>query len=269
MELSIPLVFSAVLLALVLVFAMVRPHRWPEVVVAAPAALLLLAAGVVTPEQAWAEIRELLPVTGFLAAVLVLARLCDDEGLFRAAGAAMSRLSRGDPRRLLGGVFVLAAVTTAVLSLDATVVLLTPVVLATARAMSLPPKPHAYATVHLSNSASLLLPVSNLTNLLAFGAAGISFGMFAAVMAVPWLAVIAIEYLILRVFFARDLVPGPPVEHEKVAFPVFAIVVPARLVTGRDQLGTDRGDSELADEIDENSGRSPRSGVRRDRVPHR
>jgi signal transduction histidine kinase len=51
--------------------------------------------------------------------------------------------------------------------------------------------------------------------------------------------------------------------------PVFAIVVPARLVTGRDQLGTDRGDSELADEIDENSGRSPRSGVRRDRVPHR
>ncbi|AFR48421.1 MULTISPECIES: sensor histidine kinase [Gordonia] len=51
--------------------------------------------------------------------------------------------------------------------------------------------------------------------------------------------------------------------------PVFAIVVPARLVTGREHFGTDRGDTELAVGIDEKSGRSADSGVRRDRVPHR
>ena len=80
----------------------------------------------------------LLPVVGFLAAVLVLAQLCDDEGLFRAAGAAMAKSADGDTRRLLTKVFVIGAVTTAVLSLDATVVLLTPVVLATTRALWVP-----------------------------------------------------------------------------------------------------------------------------------
>jgi hypothetical protein len=38
--------------------------------------------------------------------------------------------------------------------------------LAAARA-GVRPKPHVYACTHLANSASLLLPVSNLTNLLA------------------------------------------------------------------------------------------------------
>ena len=64
----------------------------------------------------------------------------------------------------------MASVVTAVLSLDATVVLLTPVVFATAYRIGVRAKPHVYACTHLANSASLLLPVSNLTNLLAFTA---------------------------------------------------------------------------------------------------
>src|SRR5258708_23592463 len=98
----------------------------------------------------------------------------DDEGLFEAAGAAMARGHVGS-RRLLRQVFVIAPVITAVLSLDATVVLLTPVVLTTVRRLPAPVRPHAYATAHLANAASLLLPVSTLTNLLAFPAANASF----------------------------------------------------------------------------------------------
>ena len=51
--------------------------------------------------------------------------------------------------------------------------LLTPVVFATAARMGARPRPHVYACTHLANSASLLLPVSNLTNLLAFSASGL------------------------------------------------------------------------------------------------
>src|ERR1051326_7664241 len=54
-------------------------------------------------------------------------------------------------------------------------------------------RPHLYACTHLANSASLLLPVSNLTNLLAFAASGLAFGRFAALMAVSWLAAIGRE----------------------------------------------------------------------------
>ena len=193
---------------------------------AVPAAVLLLLLGVLPLSQAGAEARSLAPTIGFLAAVLVLADLCDRYGLFEAAGTWMATGSRGKPVTLLALVFVVASVVTAVLGLDATVLLLTPVVLTTVARLRLRARPHAYACTHLANSASLLLPVSNLTNLLAFRASGLSFARFGATMALPWLAAIAVEWIVLRRFFATDLVGRSEIEvTTPLPVPVFASVV--------------------------------------------
>jgi arsenical pump membrane protein len=225
---------ALLLLAAVLAFAMIQPKGLSEATVAVPAAGVAVALGIVGPADALAQVRDLGSTVGFLAAILVLAHLADAEGAFRWIGDRLASSSRGRPRRLLTVVFAAAAVTTAVLSLDATVVLLTPVVFGTAARLRLRAKPHVYACTHLANSASTLLPVSNLTNLLAFGASGLSFLGFTALMAVPWLASLVVEYLAFRWFFATDLTGSaePAVALATRGAPRFALTILALTFAG-------------------------------------
>jgi len=199
------LAVALVVLAVTLAVAVASPPYVSEAVAAGAGAVLLVVVGAIGLSGAGDALRALGPTVGFLAAMLVIAEGCRRDGLFDAMGVVMARGSAGSPRRLLAFVFVTAAAITAVLSLDATIVLLTPVVFATAARMRSSAKPQVYACAHLANSASLLLPVSNLTNLLAFHASHLSFLRFAALMVLPTAAAVGVEWLVFTRFFAEDL----------------------------------------------------------------
>jgi arsenical pump membrane protein len=174
------------------------------------------------------------PTVGFLAALLVVADGCRRAGLFEAIGELIAIGSRGRPPRLLAMVFAAASITTVVLSLDATIVLLTPMVLATAAKLRSDPRPHLYACTHLANSASLLLPISNLTNLIAFHDSRLSFLRFGGLMALPWLAALLIEWAVLRSAFADELDTAPigAVVERAGAIPAFPVSVVALMLAG-------------------------------------
>ena len=207
-----------------------RPH---PVAVAVPGAILLALVGAVGWPDAEQAVREIAPTVAFLVLILLLAHLAAGEGLFAWAGAVTARRSGPSAERLLARVVLLAAAVTAVLSLDATAVLLLPVVIATAARMGAHARPHAWATGHLANSASLLLPVSNLTNLLAFAATGLTFLHFTGLMLGPWLAAVAVEYLVLRWLFRADLTtPATAVPAEVPPAPRLALSVVGLTVVG-------------------------------------
>jgi arsenical pump membrane protein len=196
---AVPVVALLVLLAV----AYLHPPEWVEAVVAVAAAGAALATGRLTPDDLGAERDHLVPVVLFLMAVLVVAECCRAAGLFTAIGTRFA--SAGDHQRIFALVFAVAAVTTVALSLDATVVLLTPIVLATAAATRVSAGPLQLVCVRLANSASLLLPVSNLTNLLAMPRLDLGFGRFALLMAPVWLTTLGLEYAVHRLWFRDDL----------------------------------------------------------------
>ncbi|MEO3938915.1 SLC13 family permease [Dermatophilaceae bacterium Soc4.6] len=149
-----------------------------------------------------------LPVLGFLVAITVVAEASDLAGVFDVAAHWAARAGRQRVWALWLLVVGLACVCTIVLSLDTTAVLLTPVAVTVARQVGLPPLPFAMTTLWLANTASLLLPVSNLTNLLALhrlGALGVGQAGYLRLAWAPALAAIAATVVLLALRHRRAL----------------------------------------------------------------
>jgi arsenical pump membrane protein len=95
-------VLTVTALVAMLVVAFLHPPAWVEVLVGVAAAGVVLACGAVDVSGAAEQVRLLLPVAGFLVAILVVAEMCAAEGVFAAVGGIVARAARGSPRRMLG-----------------------------------------------------------------------------------------------------------------------------------------------------------------------
>lgn len=151
-------------------------------------------------EQAW-------PPFVLVIGLLLIGLVASEDGLFEAVGARIARTRLGS-RGLLIALLGLVAVVTAVLNLDTAVVFMTPVLVHAARRRGLDERPFLYGSVFMANAASILLPGSNLTNLLVlsrhpFGGVGFALSMLPA-----WLAACALTAAFMT--FAFRLGKGAP-----------------------------------------------------------
>ncbi|GGR96348.1 arsenic transporter [Micromonospora fulviviridis] len=179
--------------------------------------VLCVLTGLLPRADAEATVRRIVPILIFLGTVVVLAELTAVAGVFDAFAARVAITARGSYRALFWLCVGFASVTTIALNLDTTAVLLTPVMIALARKLGVPPTPLAMTTVWLANTASLLLPVSNLTNILASDRIGLEPVPWAARMWWPQLVAIVITMVLLWWWYWRParagadpFVPPPP-----------------------------------------------------------
>lgn len=224
-------------------FKKLRSIALPALLFAAGAAFL--AAGLLP----WSDFLQLadrtVPILLFVVAMTIVTELADEAGIFRVVTDWIARLGvarDGYAKVWVLWLFVVAlsTVSTIFLSLDSTAVLVTPVVVLLAIHAKIPPLPFALTTVWLANTGSLLLPVSNLTNLLAQHQLHTSPAGFAALVWAPALVGVAVPAALLWLAFRKDLrgrfrpLPARPVRDRPLlitAAVTLLVLLPA-LVSG-------------------------------------
>lgn len=122
-----------------------------------------------------------------VAGLVLVGYLAAEDGLFRAAGDFLARRFP-DGRALFAGSAALVVVVSATLNLDTSVAFLAPVMVQTSRRRGHDETILLSACLLLSNAGSLLLPGSNLTNLIVLGHLRLSGSQFAARMGPAWIA---------------------------------------------------------------------------------
>jgi arsenical pump membrane protein len=209
---------AIVITAATLLGMLARPWGRSEAFFAGIGGAAMLATTAVSPSAAWREVDRSADVLLFLLGMMIVTAVVETSGVFDYLAEGCARLARGSGPLLLANIFVLGAVVTALLSLDAMIIVMTPVIYALTVRRRLDPIPYLFACAFVANTGSLLLPISNLTNLLAFSDLGLSFGAFAERMWLPAVCAVVANYIVFRWLF-RERVPARFDRRSEFALP--------------------------------------------------
>lgn len=184
---------------------LVRPRGIPEYIWVCSGAAVLVITRLLSAEAALSAVLKGTEVYLFLFGMMALAELARDEGVFDWIADVAMRHAAGSSARLFLLIYVTGTVVTALLSNDATAVVLTPAVLATVRRARVSPKPYLFACAFVANAASFLLPISNPANLVVYGRQLPPLGAWVRIFLVPSLIAIVTTYFLLRFVSRRDV----------------------------------------------------------------
>lgn len=178
-----------------------RLGRYPlsRSVTAATGAAVLIVFGIVTPQRALdsMSVQTLLLLFGMLVHVAALAQ----SGFYQWAATKLVETA-ATPRRLTLGALVVSAVLSALALNDATVLLLTPVLVVAADEGGVDPVPSVLAVIFGANIGSVATPLGNPQNAYILAVSGLTTTEFVAT-----LAPVAIVCLIVAALFLLPITP--------------------------------------------------------------
>lgn len=184
---------------------LLRPRKIAEAYWVCGGGILLVLPRLIPLHQAAHAVYEGLDVYLFLIGMMILAELAREEGVFDWVADVAAQHARNSPGRLFVLIYLVGTLVTALLSNDATAVVLTPAVLAVVRRAKVDPKPYLLACAFVANAGSFVFPISNPANLVIFDQHMPPLGMWLRIFLLPSAASILVTFLCLRWASRREL----------------------------------------------------------------
>jgi arsenical pump membrane protein len=228
-------VLAVALLVLAVAGALLRPRGLPAWVAPVGAALVVLAARMITLSSARSAVRPLAAPLAFVLFAVPLAALLDQVGVFEELASFAARTPR-----VVGACWIIAAAVVALLNLDAAVVLLTPLYARTARIVGLDPVMLAFQPVLLAMLASTVLPVSNLTNLIVASHFSLTSSDFLVHGLVPSVVASTVGWFVYRLVYPTrptGAIAARPINRRVLTVGGAAIAVFLLLLVGGEHFG--------------------------------
>lgn len=207
---------TAAVAAAALLGMLLRPFRWNEAWWPAGGAAVLVLTGLVPLRVAATSLARGTDVFLFLIGMMALAEFARQEGVFAWIASHAVRAAGRSRARLLLLVYGAGVLTTAFLSNDATIVVLTPAVIEAVRRTDARPYPYVFACALVANAASFVLPIANPSNLLFFADKIPRLGLWFASFGLASIASVVLTYAALAFVFRRDAA-APLVVNDGVA----------------------------------------------------
>jgi arsenical pump membrane protein len=146
-----------------------------------------------------------------LIELMVISTFLDDYGFFEYCAVKAMRLAGGDTRKLFTYTYAVTCLITAFTSNDIAILTLTPIILKFCRRAGLNAKPFMYSFFFAANIASMFLYIGNLTNILIGDAFKLGYFDFTAMMFLPTMAAIVVNYVIFYFMFRDSMETSYPV----------------------------------------------------------
>jgi arsenical pump membrane protein len=153
----------------------------------------------------------------FLAGMMLLSEIAREQGVFDWIASVAVHHARSSGPRLFALLYLSGVAVTVCLSNDATAIVLTPAVLASVRRARVNPLPFLFACAMIANAASFVLPISNPANLVVFHNGMPPLSRWLAAFLLPSLLSIVTTYIVLRLYFRRELTSAVDASSEPVA----------------------------------------------------
>jgi Na+/H+ antiporter NhaD/arsenite permease-like protein len=192
-------------------YALIASEKVHRVTVALTGAGLMLAAGVVSFDDAFhsAETGVDWEVIFLLLGMMIIVGVLSHTGVFEYVAIRAVKRARGRPFRVMATLVLITAIASAALDNVTTVLLIAPVTLLVCQRIGVPPVPFLLAEVFASNIGGTATLIGDPPNIIIASRAGLSFNDF-LVHLTPIIVVVVVAFLgLCRVMFRSAFTHDP------------------------------------------------------------